>query len=184
MTRRAAAAVSAWGLALAALAAPAFAADAPVDLGAEFTRACLDPGASMQARGDALLQRGVDEVPSGEAGERARMFVLEGADSPTVFLIDPVSCTAASRAVKVEDTRGPFQAIVRAHAGGAATRLASYDALEPLDDGEYIDVYELRRGDATVRYTLMVTYNGKLPDTVFMTIDDAVVPLTSKSKRP
>lgn len=166
-----------------ALAAPAHAGDAKVDLGDAFTRTCFAPGTARAERRDALLQRGADLVPNEDPGDPAELFLIQDEDASTVFLLGPTSCTVASRDTLLADARRQFPAIVRATSGGRAERLASHDALEPLEDGEYIDVYEHRTAERLVRYTLMITRNANASTTVFMIVDDSTTPFNPKEKR-
>lgn len=172
-------------LAIAALAASAHAAGegAKLDLGEAFTRTCFTPGRTMTERRDALLQRGADLMPNEDPRDPAELFLIEDEVGATVFLVGPTSCTVASRDTSLASARRQFPGIVRAVSGGRAERLASHDALEALEDGEYVDVYEHRIAGSLVRYTLMITRNKNATTTVFMVVDDSAIEFNSKEKR-
>lgn len=183
MSRRASALAPLMALALAAPVAPARAADAAIDLGAAFTRTCFAPGATLELRRDALLQRGADLVPNEDPADPAQLFMIFDEGMATVFLLGPDACTVASRDTSIPDARRQFQAAVRAVAGDDVAKRASFEDLEPLDDGEYLEVYERRTEGRLVRYTLMITNNPNGSTTVFMVVDDDVPQSMTKEKR-
>lgn len=166
-----------------ALAAPARAADGAIDLGEAFTGICFAPGATMEQRRDALLLRGADLLPSEDPADPAQLFMILDEGMATVVLLDPVSCTVASRDTAIDDARRQFPAAVRADAGDDIGRLASFDGLDPIEEGEYLEVYERRTGDRLVRYTLMFTRNPNASTTVFMSVDVETSRLMPKEKR-
>ena len=183
MIRAAAALVPLMVLALAAPVAPAHAGDAKVDLGDAFTRTCFAPGKTMAERRDALLQRGADLMPKEDPDDPAELFMILEEGMATVFVVGPSSCTVASRNASIADARRQFPAVVRAVAGDDVSRLRSYASIEPVEDGEFLDVYEHRDARGLVRYTLMLTRNPKAPPTVFMVVEESANEFIPKEKR-
>ena len=180
MSRAAAALVPLMAL---ALAAPAHAAGGAIDLGQAFTRICFSPGTTLGQRRDALLQRGADLLPNEDPADPAQLFMLVDDGMATVILLDPASCTVASRDTAIADARRQFPAAVRAVAGDDIGRLASFDELEPLEEGEYLEVYERRTEGRLVRYTLMITRNPNGSTTVFMVVDHGAPAFVPREKR-
>ena len=170
-------------IALAGVAASAHAANPKFDLGEDFTRTCFTPGTAVDKRRDALLQRGADLMPNEDPADPTELFLIESELATTVYLLGPTSCTVASRDVSLAAARRQFPGIVRTISGGRAEPLKSFDSLDSLEDGEYIDVYEHRTAEHLVRYTLMVTNNKNGTTTVFMLVDDSATEFNSEEKR-